>query len=96
MHREIGAYRTKNLGHNQKWLTSPCDNAWRACYNDYKVMNRIERKVEKVDGIVRRDKWRIEDEDIISSSQCQVHSLESGNIQPEGLCRSQVNGLAGE
>ena len=21
MHREIGAYRTKNLGHNQKWLT---------------------------------------------------------------------------
>lgn len=22
MHREIGAYRTKNLGHNQKWLTS--------------------------------------------------------------------------
>ena len=52
-------------------------------------MNRIERKVEKVDGIVRRDKWRIEDEDIISSSQCQVHSLESGNIQPEAYAEAK-------
>ena len=43
MHREIGAYRTKNLGHNQKWLT-PFQNSRLYIYKPFLIKLVLEYK----------------------------------------------------